>query len=151
MTRGMRAFLLLLGFGALALLVGVVTVWWWWAQYGTRFQDDVKNGMAAGMEFGKDADQDACLSEAFERNRRRVAAHTEAEAGLEDNFFLSGCLSGASPSKGFCDDVPSQWNAIAATRWTEQRCAAEGLDNANCAGVLTAVVQICQQDAFSEK
>ncbi len=147
----MRALLLLLGFGALALLVGAMTIWWWWAQYGSQFQDDLKTGIAAGIEFGKDADQNACLSEAFERNRRRVAAHTEGEAGLEDNFFLSGCLMGASPSKGFCEDVPSQWNAIATTRWTEQRCAAEGLDNSNCAGMLTAVVQTCQQGVLSGK
>jgi hypothetical protein len=147
-NRGLRAFLLLFAFLGLAIVVVGATGWWWWTRHGTGFQADLKEGMAAGMEFGKDADQDACVAESIERSRRSSQDGSEAEHGLRNNFFLAGCLVAAKPSEGFCEEVPTQWNAFAAARWTEQRCAAEGVDSDYCAGMLQAVVNLCQEQAY---
>ncbi len=141
MNRGMRAVLLLLGFGVLAVIVFGLAGWWWWTQHGPDFSADVKTGMDEGMTFGKGTDQNGCLAEGFDRNRE----HPELDTSMLNMFFLTSCLSAAGASEGFCDDVPSQWNGFVVTRWAEKRCSAEGLETPSCAGMLNAVVTHCQR------
>lgn len=141
MNRGLRAVLLLLGVGALAVMVLGLTGWWWWTQHGPEFESNIKTGVEDGIAFGKHTDQNGCVTEGFGRNRK----HPEVEASMLNVFFMTGCLSAAHASEGFCKDVPSPWNNFAAQRWAEQRCAAEGLEAPSCAGMLNTVVTYCQE------
>ncbi len=144
MNRGMRAVLVVLGFGALSFVVFGLTGWWWWSQHGKGFASNAQNGINQGVDFGKRTHQDGCLKEGFDRNRR----NPDADTGQFNFMFLSGCLIMAKPSPKFCQDVPSQWNTFAASRWTTQRCAAEGLNESTCPGMLNAVIGHCQNGVF---
>ncbi len=144
MNRGMRAVLIILGFGALAFVVLGLTGWWWWSQHGAEFQANTMKGIDQGIAFGKLTDQDGCLKEGFDRNHK----NPDAVAAQFNLMFLSGCLSTAKPSPEFCQDVPSQWNTFAASRWTTQRCVAEGLNESTCPGMLNALIGHCQNGVF---
>ena len=80
LNHGLRAVFFILGFGALAFVVFGLTGWWWWSQHGAEFQSNVSNGIEQGIAFGKRTDQDGCLKEGFDRNRRNPDADANETA-----------------------------------------------------------------------
>jgi len=141
-NRGARAVLLLLGFVALMVLVMAGIGAWWWSHNGREWKAGFDGGIKEGMAFGKGTDQDGCLAAAFERHRTQPP---EAQIGVRNASFLNGCLSVAKPVPNFCDGVPMGWNALAAQRWSERRCADKGIAGNFCPTTLGAVIQVCDQ------
>ncbi|WP_240770714.1 hypothetical protein [Neptunomonas sp. XY-337] len=93
--------------GALLLVVVATSLFWlnrdaWLADFNAERAEQKEQYQRAGLDFGKQNDQQACLNEALQSFDGCLGYSCTVNNGV----FLKACLSQATATPGFCDGVP---------------------------------------------
>jgi hypothetical protein len=145
MNRGMRAVLLLLGLGAITVLM-FFALGWWLVSHRPSVSDDRYDAVTKeGKAFGAQTDDRGCLTEAFHRNR----AQPDFESTLSNEEFLRQCLRSARATENFCSIVPASALQKHLSQWREDRCAEANVNTTTCPMLLVNVITHC--DRLSER
>jgi hypothetical protein len=94
-----------------------------WRQHGRAFADGGQEAFKEGRAFAESTSSQGCLDEAVERHRR---ASSFGEM-FRVNLFLRSCLDAATPTPGFCDAVPGQFEFVRMMQWSQEQCRQHGL------------------------
>jgi hypothetical protein len=120
--------------------------WFWWSNYGEDFLQQTISAQNDGEEFGKRADNQACVTEAFAQIEKCDGVSCEVSV----NVFLSSCLPESRPSPGFCDDVPSMTDFVATAKWRMASCLEEFRAMESCQQIHGTIQEYCADRARSE-
>ncbi|HEY0461394.1 MAG TPA: hypothetical protein VGC97_19825 [Pyrinomonadaceae bacterium] len=126
------------GLTAILAVVGVVSLW----EYaGAKLRSpEIRKindkGIADGIAFGKNTDQNGCLEKGFTLEEKNNSFD------LSNDYFLEKCLIASRPTPNFCTGVPF----VSGGRWEENECQKIGRDTAQCLAAMSAKRNYCRSD-----
>ncbi len=111
------------------------------------FSITIKN-QAAGSEFGREHDAQACIDEGVRRHTVTIDPITH----VAESSFVQTCLMAAKPNAEFCRDVPEFdfINQAPAVAWADSKCNEKGFSDGGCRSVFLAVVTACKMLVHKE-
>ena len=93
-----------------------------------------------GREFGRNADNEKCVAEALQRDRR----DSSMGAAIGTTIFFQGCLKTSKESPGFCTGVPKPTQIIDGPKWAREECRKRGAANDQfCPELMKKVEEHC--------
>jgi hypothetical protein len=128
--------------GLLGLLCIAVVGGFIYYVYRGEGSGEYETNQAAGREFGKTADQAACVKEGLAR--AKGIRLINLNRNINNQAFVAECLKSARPNSGFCDGVPAMWK-LQDSEWTNQQCENAGMDSVQtgCGAVFQAKLDFC--------
>jgi len=136
MSKGWKIALSIAGAVMFLLILGAGGCIYYFSQLGKEVQQDQK----AAEQLGETANEDACLKEALARGKGKNVITGTASVSI----FLATCLRKASPSPGFCDQVPDRQDKEGSRAWIEAKCKELGQNSITCGAALGGVIAHCQ-------
>lgn len=132
----------LIGCGVLLVLtiLGALGVWWAWDRYGPGIQEASAAAAAEGQAVGRQTDEAGCVAAI----RERAGEAPSMQEMVAMTGFGEGCLRAAEPTPGLCEGVPEATSIMAAARWPQERCTAEGDATQGCVLAMQSVMRYCQ-------
>lgn len=135
---------LLVAFGVIALIgiLGVVGVVWWFSANKDRLLAAGKEGTAEAATYAASHDQSACVDEGL----RRVAMCDGIMCEAKEKIFTTACVQNATPSTGFCDNVPPANAIMEVARWSVDECERrrQSARDQRCHRLVQAVPAACE-------
>ncbi len=121
---------------------------YWWSQHKDELLQGGQRALDEGREFGAQADNEGCVTEAVARNKREPGIG----ATISHNLFLRSCLEASKPLPGFCEAVPGRTELMKSVQWQQQKCKAVGLAaDTYCSQLFTQVQQFCEDKRNKSK
>lgn len=108
---------------------------------GGAWLEKGKQSVAEGQSFGKETDNQGCLTEALSRHRKE----TSMSNAIATQVFLTSCLPGSRDTPGFCDGVPGRMEFVKSGQWQVEQCRREGLRDSYCPQLYSAVQTFCEK------
>src|SRR5687768_16399063 len=128
----------LLVLAVIAVLAGIRYV----RQNKGRLQAQAAEVRAQGREFGRSANESACVAKAMSDYRNDSAIFGEVRVRI----WLSGCLESTPRDSGFCASVPPTAEIMRTVKWRLSECSRIGLDaDKGCTRILTEVQEHCEK------
>ena len=124
------------------LVVGVVIAGVYWI---SRNKDawiaKGKEVMTEGRDAGRKTDNQGCVDESISRYKKEPGFAST----LSNSIFMRGCLESSRPTRGFCDDVPRQFEFIKTVQWRISQCRrVDPEKDTNCQNLFAPVQQFCE-------
>ena len=95
---------------AIAIGLGV----YWIRAHGGEFVEKSKQTLAEGQKFGKETDNQGCVTETISRHKQNPGI----TGLLSTQLFLNACLQTSRPTPGFCD-IPEQLDFMKSAEWQQ--------------------------------
>jgi hypothetical protein len=143
MPSALKACLVVAAILASVTIVFFGIAWFWWSRHGQEVIRMSGQAREEGLRLGRTTSEQGCLAAAIERHRQRPGFQEQ----VANNLFLSGCLSAAAPTTGFCDGVPSSSEMIASARWRAARCSEADFSDNRCQQLFGTVQGHCDSRA----
>jgi hypothetical protein len=125
----------------LLVAAGVGVGIYWWKYHSQEFIAASRQAMDEGREFGRQTDNEGCVTEAVARAKREPGF----SAAISRNLFLRACLEASRPVPGFCSAVPAHTEFMKTAAWQQQKCREAGLaGDTYCTQLFTQVQQFCE-------
>lgn len=151
MKKSTKILLGVLGGLATIFLIVVAIGIYWFSTSGKQFFEQVMQNaerqIETGKEAGKQMDEAGCLKAGIEQVKKADSIPT----ALAAQFFLRGCLESATPTPGFCDDVPSESEIMKSIQWQLKKSGELGVDNDNGRQILKAIQAHCGKSKRDER
>jgi hypothetical protein len=114
----------------LVVILAVIGVVLWWQKGGGKEMaksaiESAEKSEKEGKDFAKNADNEQCVAEALQRDRR----NSSMSGAIGTNLFLQGCLRASKETPGFCTGVPKPTQLIDGPRWQIDQCRKRGAAN----------------------
>ncbi|HEX8177948.1 MAG TPA: hypothetical protein VF525_00250 [Pyrinomonadaceae bacterium] len=121
--------------------VGIGVGVYWWKYHSQEFIESGKHALDDGRNFGRQTDNEGCVSEAVARAKREQSFG----AAISHNLFLRSCLEASRAVPGFCSAVPGRTEFMKTVAWQQQKCREAGLAaDTYCTQLFTQVQQFCE-------
>ena len=133
----------ILGLIALGIFVAWLTQSYWLSDWNQEQAAEVKLFQERGLALGKEADQQQCLDSALESFNQCSGFTCTVKHGQ----FLRVCLQHASPSEGFCDEVPAfnEERSEDDKSWARHACWSRDVRGEGCRILMRQQQQFCSQ------
>jgi len=140
-TKWIVGVLIVLGLVGLVIVAGVVGLVYY--VYKGEGSGEYAAKQVEGREFGKTADQAECMKEGLER--AKGIRMVELNRAVNNQVFVEECLKAASPTPGFCEDVPPAWG-LQDSDWANQQCEKVRMNplRTSCTTVFKAKLLVCR-------
>ncbi|HXD32644.1 MAG TPA: hypothetical protein VN643_16095 [Pyrinomonadaceae bacterium] len=125
----------------LVVLIIVGAAAYWISTRGGEWIEKGKQSVAEGQAFGKETDNQGCLTEALTRHRKDASM----SGAISIQVFLTACFPSSRQTPGFCDEVPRRTEFIKSGQWQVQQCQKEGLRDSYCPQIFSAVQNFCER------
>jgi len=122
---------------AIGLGVGI----YWIASHGGAFVEKSKQSAAEGERFGKETDNQGCLTETIVRHKQ----NPDLSGVFANQLFLTMCLPRSKPTPGFCEAVPERTEFIKSAEWQTEQCAKNDLHDTYCRQIFAQVQNFCER------
>jgi hypothetical protein len=134
-----------------AAIIGVIILgvaglagagYYWWRHNGESLKASVRAAMAEGETAGRRTNEQGCFDQASVRIASRPGITQMIQNQIQNQTFVTTCLSVAQPTPGLCDGVPGPLEIMKSVKWKMARCSATLDANArNQCQQLTGVLQ----------
>ena len=140
MTRtGRIVFALVASILAFLLLLGAAGAWWW-KNHSSELFAAGDAALVEGSNFGAAADSNGCVHEAF----LRFDACEDFGCQVANKIFLQACLNAATPTAGFCRDVPLD-DFLRSATWRAEMCAEGRRRGTLCQSLVGQIQDYCEE------
>jgi len=125
------------------VIIGIIAIGagvYWISSHSGEFLEKSKQTIAEGEKFGRDTDNQGCVTETISRHRQNPGL----SGAISTQLFLTSCLRSSRETPGFCDDVPKRTEFMKSAEWQAQQCAREGLrGDTYCPQIFSQVQTFC--------
>lgn len=131
------------------VLAAAFTVWYlffseqWLASFNQERQEDAAEYRSLGLEAGRLTDQQGCQDQAL--TNYVACDDSNFVCTLNQGVFLKACFETATPTQGFCNDLPA-FNEKATEPekdWVKYNCWDMDIRGEGCRLLLRQRLQIC--------
>lgn len=131
------------------VLAAAFAVWYllysdqWLEAFNQERQEDAVEYRSMGLEAGRSTDQQGCQDQALENFV--ACSDSNFVCTVNQGVFLKACFETASPSEGFCDDLPA-FNEKASEPekdWAKYNCWDMDIRGEGCRLLLRQRLQLC--------
>jgi hypothetical protein len=140
MPTWVKVLLILVGSFVLLIALVVGAGLYWWSQNKEELIEGSRRAIAQGEEYGKSADNQACLQEALSRYKQKPGL----TSSISTKLFLGRCLQASRPTPGFCDDVPRPSEIFKSATWQTDKCKQNGVSDQYCNQIVQQVQVYCE-------
>ena len=137
-------YIFAIGIPLFAILTGLSFYFYWQDNHQVLAQVETQQTQAA-IEFAKNNDQMACLSQVIQQSENCREAN--CTVGLK--VFLSHCIQHAAKSDDLCDGVPELHDYLAKVSWSVSVCRKAKVRNGNCSNIVNEIPQLCAATSTS--
>jgi hypothetical protein len=145
MTPAVKAVIIIFVCVSIVVLTVAGSGVYWWTHNRDKLLQGTKRTLDEGREFGKNTDNDGCVTEALSRHKQDRGFISS----ISQSLFVRACLESSQPSTGFCDGVPSKNQIISGAQWQVRKCKEAGLSDQYCQQIFAQVQEYC--DSKREK
>ena len=125
MSRNVKLILIIGGSFLLLTMIVVGVGIYLIAQKSKGWAESSMTVMRDGEEFGKQTDEQGCLSKALTRMKKTPGLTDGFKSAIDNNLFLTGCLDTSRPTPEFCAGVPPVTEIMASVAWRAESCRKE--------------------------
>jgi len=142
-TKGLIISLVLL---VIVIAAGLAAGIYWLSTHSGEFLAKNEQSMVDGQKFGKNTDNQGCLTETISRHKQSQGF----SGALSTELFLQACLRSSQETPGFCDDVPRRTEFMKSAQWQKQRCLENNLHDSYCPQIFAQVQSYCDMHRPAE-
>ena len=142
-TRWWLVLLVVLGVAVLGIGLVVGGIVWWVHANKDRLVAMGREAETSAAEFAASHDQDACVGEGLKKTDACDGIMCEAQTKI----FLEKCIQRATPTPGFCEDVPPSSEIMKTVSWVQEQCRRRGrpADDQRCTRLMQGIPPACHR------
>jgi hypothetical protein len=124
----------------LVIAIGLGVGIYWIASHGGAFMEKSKQSAAEGERFGRETDNQGCVTETIVRHKQ----NSDLSGMFANQLFLAMCLQRSKATPGFCE-VPKRTEFIKSAEWQTEQCARNDLHDNYCRQIFAQVQIFCER------